>query len=423
MAKSDDVKVLEYAIEKFKRLNGFADSQTQIQNCQNRIEEINNRAAEEERIKEKNRLAKKKAVKIFSVVAIACVLIAITVTAIITIINNANNRKIEKEHYINAVSLIENNQTIEAAIEYGKAGSFEDAKEQSFTLWRTLLKPKTIDLGCFTGNNHIVAIKNDGTVVATGSKYDGQCDVEKWTDIISVATGMEATYGLKSDGTIVATGKFDSSILNWKDIVYLDAGDRFVAGLKSDGTVVLGGEIGYTSAQTAESWKATVDSWEKITSIWCGGSCLVARTIDDKYKVIGDETNIIPQDWTKIIQIDQDNSELSFVGLKEDGTVYATGDNSDGQLDITGWTNIVSISSGIRSTVGLKSDGTVLFTGKSEYGESAAQEWDNIVAIDADCFQVVGVKANGTALLVGEDAEKSWFKEVSEWDDLMIPQQ
>jgi Regulator of chromosome condensation (RCC1) repeat len=55
------------------------------------------------------------------------------------------------------------------------------------------------------------------------------------------------------------------------------------------------------------------------------------------------------------------------VGLKSDGTVVATGDNSGGQLDVTGWTGIIQVVAGGYHTVGLKSDGTVVATGWTEY--------------------------------------------------------
>ena len=56
------------------------------------------------------------------------------------------------------------------------------------------------------GDEHTVGLKSDGTVVAVGGNWDGQCDVEGWTDIVQVAGGDDHTVGLKSDGTVVAVG-------------------------------------------------------------------------------------------------------------------------------------------------------------------------------------------------------------------------
>ena len=59
------------------------------------------------------------------------------------------------------------------------------------------------------GEHHTVGLKDDGTVVAVGENFWGQCDVGGWTDITQVAAGDEHTVGLKSDGTVVAVGLND----------------------------------------------------------------------------------------------------------------------------------------------------------------------------------------------------------------------
>lgn len=46
--------------------------------------------------------------------------------------------------------------------------------------------------------DHIVGLKEGGTVVATGNSDYGACDVGGWTDIVSIATSYGATVGLKA---------------------------------------------------------------------------------------------------------------------------------------------------------------------------------------------------------------------------------
>ncbi|MCK5181557.1 MAG: hypothetical protein KAQ73_03360, partial [Dehalococcoidia bacterium] len=48
------------------------------------------------------------------------------------------------------------------------------------------------------------------------------------------------------------------------------------------------------------------------------------------------------------------------VGLKDDGTAFAVGDNRYGQCNIYSWTDITQITAGNHHTVGLQSDGTVV---------------------------------------------------------------
>ena len=58
--------------------------------------------------------------------------------------------------------------------------------------------------------------------------------------------------------------------------------------------------------------------------------------------------------------------------------VVATGENEDGQCDVSGWRDIVAVSAGFGHTVGLKSDGTVVAAGKNEYGQCDVSDWTDI---------------------------------------------
>jgi alpha-tubulin suppressor-like RCC1 family protein len=63
------------------------------------------------------------------------------------------------------------------------------------------------------------------------------------------------------------------------------------------------------------------------------------------------------------------------VGLKADGTVVATGDNSYGQRDVSGWSGIVQVAGGYQHTLGLKSDGAVVAIGNNGNGQCNASMW------------------------------------------------
>ncbi len=65
--------------------------------------------------------------------------------------------------------------------------------------------------------------------------------------------------------------------------------------------------------------------------------------------------------WSDIQQVSAGGDHT--VGLKSDGTVVATGDNDDGQCNVSAWSNIEQASAGRYHTVGLESDGTVVAAG------------------------------------------------------------
>jgi len=64
------------------------------------------------------------------------------------------------------------------------------------------------------GGHYTVGLKADGTVVAVGWNYHGQCNVSSWTNVIQVAAGAWQTVGLKSDGTVVAAG-LEAELAKW----------------------------------------------------------------------------------------------------------------------------------------------------------------------------------------------------------------
>ena len=57
------------------------------------------------------------------------------------------------------------------------------------------------------GESHVVGLRSDGTVVATGSNHCGQCDVDDWTDIVQITAGNNCTVGITSTGELVFTGE------------------------------------------------------------------------------------------------------------------------------------------------------------------------------------------------------------------------
>src|SRR4030043_2488193 len=53
---------------------------------------------------------------------------------------------------------------------------------------------------------HVVGLRSDGTAVAVGHNWWGQCNIGSWRQIIQVSAGGDHTVGLKSDNTGLAVG-------------------------------------------------------------------------------------------------------------------------------------------------------------------------------------------------------------------------
>lgn len=91
------------------------------------------------------------------------------------------------------------------------------------------------------------------------------------------------------------------------------------------------------------------------------------------------------------------------VAVHNDGTAVGIGENKDGQINVSDWEDIVSVSCGARHTVGLKADGTVVAVGNNEFGQCEVSDWKNIVAVDCAVNHTIGLRADGTVVATGNN--------------------
>ena len=219
------------------------------------------------------------------------------------------------------------------------------------------------------GYSHSVGLKSDGTVVAMGGNYYGQCNVSDWVDIIQVAAGGEHTVGLKVDGTVVAVGDNSGGkcdVGDWTNIIQIAAGYDQTAGVKVDGTVVA---VGYTGFGQNDAI-----GWTNIIQVAAGFGHILGLGADGTVVAVGykgyGQSNVT--DWRDIVQVAA--GSYHTIGLKADGTVVAVGANSEGQCDVGNWKDIIQVAAGYEYTVGLKSDGTAVAVGKNQHGQCRVGE-------------------------------------------------
>lgn len=123
------------------------------------------------------------------------------------------------------------------------------------------------------------------------------------------------------------------------------------------------------------------------------------RIPGDSYNRNQSDTN----NWNNVIAVSA--GSLHTVGLKNDKTVIAVGDNDENQCDVSNWSDIIAVEAGSFHTVGLHSDGTVIAVGDNYDGECDVSSWRNIVAISSNGSHTVGLRANGTAVATGWNHE------------------
>jgi hypothetical protein len=248
------------------------------------------------------------------------------------------------------------------------------------------------------GGYHSVGLRSNGTPVAAGNNYSGQCAVGDWENIIQVAAGEAHTVGLKNDGTVVAVGDNDyhqCEVSGWTGIVQVVAGGFHTVGLKDNGTVVAVGLNNYGQLD--------FDGWEGIIQVAAGALHTVGLRDDGTVVAVG--WNLLGQrnvgSWGDIVQVAA--GALHTVGLKDDGSVVAVGWNAYGQLDVGGWEDVVQVTAGQAHTVGLKDDGSVVALGWNDYGQLEIDGWGDIIQVAAGEAHTVGLKNDGTLVAVGDN--------------------
>ena len=244
------------------------------------------------------------------------------------------------------------------------------------------------------GYLHSTYLKSDGSVWATGMNSQGQlgdgtttnrnnpvqvvdAGGSPFTAVVGISAGQNHTMYLKSDGSVWATGHNGSGQLGdgtttnrsnpvqvvdtggspFTAVVGISAGYLHTTYLKSDGTVWATG--GNTLGQLGDG--TTTNRSNPVQVVDTGGS-----------------------PFTAVVGISAGYLHTTY--LKSDGSVWATGMNSQGQLGDGTTTNrsnpvqvvdaggspiagVVGISAGQYHTTYLKSDGTLWATGKNDKGQ------------------------------------------------------
>lgn len=227
------------------------------------------------------------------------------------------------------------------------------------------------------GTNHVVGLKSDGTVVASGMNDYGQCDVSDWTDITCIAVNNYYTLGVKKDGTVLATGKNDNGqcdVSDWTDIVTVSTSGCHTLGLKSDGTVVAAG--------LNEHNQCRVEKWKNVISINAG--------------IVG---------------------EAISTGLKADGSlIYTSSDLVEDPLDLSCFDDLSAFFAVPSRFIGIQKDGTVIALGYVDDCH-VIESWNDVVFYCGDARGVIGLKADGT-IVVSLEPRDFYIYDEEEWSDI-----
>jgi alpha-tubulin suppressor-like RCC1 family protein len=254
------------------------------------------------------------------------------------------------------------------------------------------------------GDWHTVGVKTNGTVVAVGYNGDGRCNIDTWIDITQIAAGYGHTAGVRIDYTgavVVGDNTYGQLNVVSGPTLYVAAGPYHTVAINGIGGLGAWGrnDEGQCNVST---WLEGL-MWPDVIRVAGGFAHSVGLKEDGTVVATGavgyDYGQCNVSGWTDIVQVAAGYAHT--VGLRDDGTLVAAGRNQHGQCNVTGWMDIIQVAAGEYHTVGLKDDGTVVATGYNDYGQCDVTDWADIVQVAAGKYHTVGLKDDGTVLAVG----------------------
>ncbi|MFA7150813.1 MAG: prepilin-type N-terminal cleavage/methylation domain-containing protein [Candidatus Paceibacterota bacterium] len=299
--------------------------------------------------------------------------------------------------------------------------------------------------GIGTGWWHSLAIREDGTVFAWGGNQYGQLGDNSTTDsntpvqvkgvggsgyltnVLQVAGGNEHTVALREDGTVYAWGKNEHGQLGDNSTT-----DRYtpvqVKGVGGEGFLTNAISVAAGSAYSLALLEdGTVYTWGNNWYGQLGDNTTEHSSAPVKVKGVGGVDYL-----TDIVAIA--SGWYHSLALKSDGTVYAWGSNLYGGLGVGvgsdyistpvevkgiggvgSLTGIETIGTGHRNSFAVGSDGAVYAWGLNDYGElgddtvesrfTPVKIWNLspglVVEIEAGAYHSLGIRAGGTVFAWG----------------------
>lgn len=138
----------------------------------------------------------------------------------------------------------------------------------------------------------------------------------------------------------------------------------------------------------------------------------------DSEKCVDETKKMLRQNLSTTVSVGQSYT----VAVDRQRTALTTGFDPNGASNVSGWTNLVSISGFSDVTAGLESDGTVITTSNAINNEinGTDSSWENtdIVAISVGHAYIVGLNSDGTLRSAGHDRGDGQ-RDVDDWTNII----
>ena len=281
-----------------------------------------------------------------------------------------------------AADAVQNGQAENA----GEVLTLEETQEDED--WEVLVE-RTPQTSCAGGYQHVVFLKEDGTVVSRGNNSFGQRNLSEWKRVAAVAAGYNFTAGLLENGTVLVAGEFagKETAERWENISAIAGGGNHLFGLTMDGRILSAADGSVDDL----SWQ----EWENVKAIAAGNDTLAALTGDGRVLT----ANMMGTEWEPV--------------------------------EVSGWEDVTVIACNQSSVFGIRADGTVaradMWVGYTDgFDYSGVDNFEKICQLYTSTGAVYGVTEDGGVQIVdglgyqyaGESVEHQKLLDMEGWEDL-----
>ena len=268
----------------------------------------------------------------------------------------------------------------------GEVLTLEETQEDED--WEVLVE-RTPQTSCAGGYQHVVFLKEDGTVVSRGNNSFGQRNLSEWKRVAAVAAGYNFTAGLLENGTVLVAGEFagKETAERWENVAAIAGGGNHLFGLTMDGRILSAADGSVDDL----SWQ----EWENVKVIAAGNDTLAALTGDGRVLT----ANMMGTEWEPV--------------------------------EVSGWEDVTVIACNQSSVFGIRADGTVaradMWAGYTDgFDYSGVDNFEKICQLYTSTGAVYGVTEDGRVQIVdglgyqyaGESVEHQKLLDMEGWEDL-----
>lgn len=235
------------------------------------------------------------------------------------------------------------------------------------------------------GRKHLLALSRNMTVSSYGENFFGEMEVSGWTNVKQVAAGDYTSYALLSDGTVIGVGVNDYLQLqvgSWRNIVAITAGARHIIGLDSNGNLFAAGDN--------SSGQCAVSGVTGVKEISAGESFTAVLKTNGSVQILGNfPYTFTPSAFTNVVSIASGSRHI--LALLENGTVVASGDNTNGQCNVTNLYDIISLDGGENHSIYLREDGFVEYRGQGNPQYETNTAMTNLLILPENYIQASSI--------------------------------